>query len=212
VDAGILPVKTLSVAKERLATHFDQADRLAIARALLEDALELCARTSWLQWWVVSPDRSVLDAAARRGLRVVQDAGRGLNHALGATMRALAEAGAESTTVVPVDVPLGAPTDVMDLVDTGATSDVVVVPARRDGGTNGLHMRPPGLLATRFGPRSLQAHVNLAAAEGLRCSILSLPRLALDLDTIEDVDEMINRGEGSRTAATLARLRAARRY
>jgi 2-phospho-L-lactate guanylyltransferase len=207
VDAGLLPVKTIAEAKQRLGAGFDPDERLLIARALLQDALDLCDDAPWLQWWVVSPDESVLSAAAARGLRAVHDPGEGLNRALESAMEAIRRAGAASVSVIPADVPLASPEDLMDLVDTGSTSDVVVVPATRGGGTNGLLMRPPGLLQPRFGPGSLQAHVELAQRLALRCSILALPRLALDIDTMEDVDELMSRHGGSRCGELLEQLR-----
>jgi 2-phospho-L-lactate/phosphoenolpyruvate guanylyltransferase len=210
MDAGLLPVKALEAAKRRLSPHFDPAQRALIARALFEDALALCDATTWLEWWIVSSDGFVQSAAAERGLRVVHDPGTGLNAALRSAMRAIGDSGATSVTIVPADVPLATPEDLMDVRDTGTTSDVVVVPARRDGGTNGLYLRPPGLLEPRFGPGSLQAHAELADRLELRCSILPLPHLALDIDTIEDVDELLGspRAAAGRAGALLSRLRS----
>jgi 2-phospho-L-lactate guanylyltransferase len=113
-------------------------------------------------------------------------------------------------TVIPADVPLAWRGDIEDLLDTGATSDVVVVPSGADGGTNGLYLSPPDLLAPQFGPHSLQAHLKLAEKGGYRCSVLSLPRLALDIDGPEDVDELLTRPRGpveSRSSKILRTLR-----
>jgi 2-phospho-L-lactate guanylyltransferase (CobY/MobA/RfbA family) len=93
--------------------------------------------------------------------------------------------------VVPCDVPLAFKGDLVDLLDTGATSDVVVVPSERDGGTNGLYLNPPDLFAPRFGEGSLRRHIEIAEQKAVRCALLSLPRLALDIDTIEDVREFL---------------------
>jgi 2-phospho-L-lactate guanylyltransferase len=209
MNAGLLPVKALGAAKRRLSPHFDPGQRALIARALFEDALSLCDATRWLDWWIVSSDRFARSAAAERGLRVIQDPGTGLNAALQSGLRAIGEAGATSVTIVPADVPLATPEDLLDVRDTGTTSEVVVVPARRDGGTNGLYLRPPALLEPRFGPGSLQAHAALAARLALRCSILPLPHLALDIDTIDDVDELLASpgATGGRAGALLSRLR-----
>ncbi|CAN5724035.1 2-phospho-L-lactate guanylyltransferase [soil metagenome] len=191
MNAGLLPVKRLDRAKARLGPHFDEAQRSAIARALLDDALDLCRASRRLQWWVVTDDPAAVDGARGRGLDVLRDDGRGLNQALMHAMASVAREGASSVTIVPADVPLTCEEDLDDVLDTGATSDVVVVPARRDGGTNALHMRPPGLLAPRFGASSLSAHVAAAQRLALRCSILPLPRLALDIDTSADVRDFI---------------------
>ena len=193
MDAGLLPVKRLDRAKGRLSGWLDPDERAALALALFEDALDLCSSTPWLRWWVVSDDGEVLTIAADRGLGTIEDGGTGLNDALKMAIAEVVNHGADSVTVIPSDVPLAYEEDVRDLVDTGATSDVVVVPSDDDGGTNGLYLAPPDLLEPRFGSASLKAHVDAAADRHLRCSILALPRLALDIDTIKDVEAFLER-------------------
>ncbi|MGH2750300.1 MAG: 2-phospho-L-lactate guanylyltransferase [Actinomycetota bacterium] len=193
MDAGLLPVKRFDHAKGRLSGWLNPDERASVARALFEDALDLCSSTTWLSWWVVSDDEGVLALAGERGFRTTKDEGTGLNDALELAVQAIVSAGARSLTVVPSDVPLAYEEDLRDLLDTGATSDVVVVPSDGDGGTNGLYLAPPDLLAPSFGPSSLRAHVDAAAARRLRCSILALPRLALDIDTVTDVDAFLAR-------------------
>jgi 2-phospho-L-lactate/phosphoenolpyruvate guanylyltransferase len=206
VDVGLLPVKALAAAKQRLAPDFSPAQRREIAGALLEDALEMCATTPFIDWWVVTADPGAASAARLRGLEVFADAGQGLNDSLAAAVRVAIDAGAGSVTVIPADVPLAVPDDLTDLLDTGATSDLVLVPAPRDGGTNGLHMSPPGLVEPRFGPESLQSYVQLADRLGLRCSILGLERLTLDIDTPEDVRRFLQSSPSGHTAEALRRL------
>ena len=203
-------MKSLSRAKQRLVEHFGEEGRAEIARALLADALELCRQSSgFLAWWVVSDDDEVLDLATSYGCRGLRDAGDSLNTALTQAAHAVAREGAVSMTVVPSDAPLAYAGDLRDLVDTGSTSDIVVVPSERDGGTNGLYMRPPTLMQPVFGTSSMKAHVAIAERLGHRCSILVLPRLALDIDTIEDVDAFLRKDkmETSKTFAVLKRLR-----
>jgi len=211
MDAGLLPVKRLDRAKGRLSGWLDPDERAALARALFEDALELCTATPWLHWWVVSDDEDVRTTAAGRGFETVADDGTGLNDALKLAITDIVAHGAESVTVIPSDVPLAYEEDLRDLVDTGVTSDIVVVPSDEDGGTNGLFLKPPDLLEPRFGSSSLKAHVDAAADRRLRCSILALPRLALDIDTIKDVDAFLERPAygTSRARDLLTKLRPA---
>jgi 2-phospho-L-lactate guanylyltransferase len=211
MDAGLLPVKRLDRAKGRLSEWLDPAERTALARALFDDALDLCSSAPWLRWWVVSDDADVLKVATGRGFETVEDEGTGLNDALKLAISDIVRTGAETVTVIPCDVPLAYQEDIRDLVDTGATSDIVVVPSDDDGGTNGLFLSPPDLIEPRFGSASLKAHVDAAADRGLRCSILALPRLALDLDTIKDIDAFLERPAygSSRARDLLTRLRPA---
>ncbi len=192
MDAGLVPVKSLDTAKSRLAERYGSSGRRALAAALLQDAFDLMSSSDFLTWWVVSDDEAVLADATARGFHAVRDPGTGLNDALGAGIEAIARAGADSVTVVPADVPLAWAGDLRDLIDTGATSDVVVVPSG-DGGTNGLYLSPPAVMAPAFGPDSFRAHLSAAAALRLRCSILSLARLELDIDSAADVDALKTR-------------------
>ncbi len=210
MDAGLLPVKALDRAKSRLAPDFDESQRRAVATAFLEDALDLCTSVEFLEWWVVSDDDEVLSRAAAAGLKTVVDPGEGLNAAIAAGMQEALAAGAESLTVVPCDVPLAYRGDLADLLDTGATSDIVLVPSGDDGGTNALYLTPPNLIEPAFGPGSLQRHIALAEKQRYRCSILGLPRLALDVDTPADVDTFLAAAGdfGGRTAEVLRKLRA----
>jgi 2-phospho-L-lactate guanylyltransferase len=117
--------------------------------------------------------------------------------------------GARSVTILPSDTPLARRSDLHDILDTGATSDLVVVPSRADGGTNALYMSPANLMEPQFGAGSLAAHVREAQERKLRCSILSLERVELDIDTIEDVDAFLGMTGGGpgRTEELLGRLR-----
>ena len=208
MDAAILPVKSPARAKSRLSPRFTDQVRTEIAWALFEDALALCGSSDFVDWWVVSDDPDVLQKASTAGLATLRDAGTGLNAALETGIAEARRAGAESVSIVPADVPLAYRGDLIDLIDTGATSDIVVVPSRSDGGTNALYLSPPELIAPQFGPGSLRAHVDLAERRGLRCSILSLPRLELDVDTPEDVDLFMSerRPAATRTAELLVRV------
>jgi 2-phospho-L-lactate guanylyltransferase len=208
MDAGILPVKALVRAKRRLSASFGDDERVAIADVLLESAFDVLQGSDFLRWWVVTDDDAVDERASERGFEVVRDRGAGLNDALKIAIAHVSEAGAKSVTVLPADVPLTVPEDLLDVVDTGATSEVVVVPARTGGGTNALYVRPPDLIEPAFGPGSLAAHVRAAEAEGARCSILRLPRMELDVDTPEDLELLIEVGGGPSAAALIAALRS----
>ena len=202
MDAGLLPVKRLDRAKQRLLPHVSEAEREAIARALLDDALALCESATMFEWWVVSDDPDVAALASSRGFGIAEDPGLGLNAALRSGIATAMAAGADSVTIIPADIPLAWSGDLQDLHDTGATSEVVVVPSR-DGGTNALYLAPGDVLAPRFGAFSFKEHLAEAERLGRRCSILALPRLELDIDTIEDVDAYLARPKSVETRSSV---------
>jgi 2-phospho-L-lactate guanylyltransferase len=212
MDAGILPVKRLDKAKQRLGKHFSDEARLQIARALLEDALRLCRATSgFVRWYVVSDDPKVLDRAKAYNLFGFKDESEELNTAVAFAAQMVEREGATSVIIIPSDAPLAYEGDIRYLIDTGTTSDLVLVPSERDAGTNAIYMKPPSLLQPMFGPQSLNAHMSLAGRLGLRCSMLVLPRLSLDIDTLEDIDTFLKRdtlktSDSSRVLGTLRGL------
>ena len=210
MDAGILPVRDPRDAKRRLGEAFSPDERRQIAQALFEDALAMCKSAEFLSWWVVSDSDEVLEAADAKGFSVVKDEGDGLNPALERALAEVTKAGADSVTIVPADVPTAWRGDLEDLLDTGATADLVVVPAGSDGGTNGLYLSPPDLIAPQFGSGSLQAHIKEAEIKKLRCAVLALPRLGLDLDTPEDVKTLLEQPVGPHEGKTLKLLRSLR--
>jgi 2-phospho-L-lactate guanylyltransferase len=207
MQVGLLPVKSFRAAKQRLTGYLDEEARSGLARALFEDALMLCSQTS-IEWWLVSDEPEALERAGAAGLKTLGDRGAGLNAALVDGLEEVARAGATGVTILPSDVPLARASDVEDLLDTGDLSDIVVVPSERDGGTNALHITLPTTFRPRFGSSSLRAHIDAAEQDALRCSILALPRLALDIDTREDIEKFLagGRGSGTATAAYLERL------
>ncbi|MEA2452216.1 MAG: 2-phospho-L-lactate/phosphoenolpyruvate guanylyltransferase [Actinomycetota bacterium] len=209
MDAGLLPVKGLGRAKRRLLPHVTEEERAAIARALLDDAFDLCSSAEMFEWWVVSDDDEVRQGAKDRGFNLADDPSDGLNRALEAGIQAAIGAGAESVTIIPTDVPLAWAGDLQDIHDTGSTSDVVVVPSR-DGGTNGLYLSPGDVVQPMFGEFSFKAHIAEAERLGKRCTMLALPRLELDIDTIQDVDAYLARPKTAETRSSvlLAEIRA----
>jgi 2-phospho-L-lactate/phosphoenolpyruvate guanylyltransferase len=212
MDVAVMPVKRLSYAKGRLASHFEAPERLELARALFEDTLELAERASFLTWLVVSDDATVLTLAADKHLGVLEDRGGGLNAALAQAARHLEAREADSMTVVPADLPLAAPEDLLDVIETAHDADVVIVPSGRDGGTNALALRPPGLLEPSFGRDSFAAHFERAQRLSARCVVLPLPRMSLDIDTIEDVEDLLGRAASppTRTLGALRRWKQGR--
>jgi 2-phospho-L-lactate guanylyltransferase len=206
MDAGILPVKRLDAAKSRLDAYFDLPQRRELARAMVEDALDLCSDAPFLRWHVLTADATARSLARERGLETIEDPPEaGLNAALRHAIDRLR--GAESVTIIPADAPLATPSELQDILDTGSTSDVVVVPADRDAGTNGLFLSPPDLTEPRFGESSFRAYVKWAEEAQVRCSILPLDGFSLDVDTIEDVEKVVAEASSeTRTVRLLRRL------
>jgi len=145
----------------------------------------------------VSRDPHALTIARNHGAKTVQEDGQPhLNTALArATVVAQVHA-IRGVLILPADLPLLTPDDVLTLIDRAAKPPVVVIaPDRHGKGTNALLMVPAGQIEYDFGEGSFKRHCDRAIKSGARLEIVELPSLGLDLDLPEDL-EMVRKLEG----------------
>ena len=115
--------------------------------------------------------------------------------------------------LVPGDTPMldAAEVDRLLVESEAAGTGLAIVPDRHDSGTNALLIAPPSAITPSFGPGSLQRHRHAAEAADLSHVVEALPSLVLDVDTPEDLAELVRRLEDDesrapRTREALARL------
>lgn len=192
-----VPVKSLERAKGRLAGALSRMERAALTLAMLEDVLDACTPMPGWQTWVISPDQSVLEVAARRRARPIPEDDPGLVTAI----RQIEEeaAGGDALAVVLGDLPLATPESLARVLQT--LGPVVAVPSASDAGTNVLLRRPPEVIPPRFGTDSFRKHREAAGATGVPFSEVRAPDLAFDLDRPADVSALLATPRRCRTAA-----------
>src|SRR5512142_816581 len=151
---AIVPVKPLRRGKSRLAPAMTDDERAELNRTLLEHTLRtLTGLKEVEQVLVVSRDSEALSLARDLGARTVQEDGApALNTALRrATVIAQVYA-SSGVLVIPADLPLLAPDDVLTLLSRATNPPVVVIaPDRRRKGTNALLLAPADLIEYDFG-------------------------------------------------------------
>ena len=202
----LLPVKSLTGAKHRLADALSAHDRRLLVLAMLADVVEAGLGAD-LEPIVVSPDEEVLDAAERAGARPLRepDGLEGLNEALTWAIERLA--GASAVLILLPDTPLVTPSELMlvcaaalperggpngeDQRTAVSRGSVVAVPDRAGRGTNALLLKPSTALRPYFGPNSFARHRAAARRGGIRFVGLRLPGISLDLDTTDDMREFL---------------------
>jgi len=202
---AIIPVKSLSEAKSRLAPHFSLHQRETLALDMLRHVVQtLCASQEFELVSVVSPDMRVLEKARTWGARALFEERSGHNPALHmAALRELAE-GADALLTISADLPLLTPDDIGVMVERSTRFDVVLAPSMDGTGTNAMLARPPLAVPYLFGINSLQKHLRAASRRGLSASLYTSRGLSLDIDTIEDVQELErNTRTGANPAHTL---------
>lgn len=188
---AIVPVKPLRRGKSRLADVLSRDERTDLNRHLLENTLDTLNRIPGIeQVLVVSRDSEALALARDLGARTVQEnKNSDLNIALARATIVAKTYATRGVLILPVDLPLITPEDVLTMLDkVGEPPVVVVAPDRCGDGTNALLVCPAGLIEYEYGAGSFQRHCDLARQIGARLEICELPSLALDLDNPDDLD------------------------
>ncbi|HEV8571836.1 MAG TPA: 2-phospho-L-lactate guanylyltransferase [Actinomycetota bacterium] len=190
-----VPVKSLERAKSRLAQVLTPLERAALTLAMLEDVLDACLSMPGWQTWVVSPDESVLEVSARRRARPIVEEKAGL----AAAIRQVQEdaAGADALAVVLGDLPLLTAESLSRVLRT--LGPVVAAPSASEEGTNVLLRRPPTAIPARFGTNSFRKHRDAAELKELPFAVVHAPELAFDLDTPDDIAQLLEWRRSSRT-------------
>lgn len=189
---AILPVKTFSTAKQRLREGLEERRREALVEAMFTDVLRSLRKTTVDQIIVVTGSRYAQRIALDHGAVVLTDAETGHNDAAALGINAALDAGADRVLLVPGDCPVLDPGEVEELLGLPAKPPTaLIVPDRHGTGTNALVLTPPTAVSPSFGPGSCQRHLDLARARGANAVIVSVPSLALDIDTPDDLQSLV---------------------
>ena len=181
----------------------DSPGRVRVMRALLDHTLEqVRAAPSVATVTLVSSDDEAPGIANAHDVAHFDDRGLPWNDALAA---AIAEAvSAEAVAIVSADLPLLSVDDVEGLAAALGERGAVIARAT-DAGTNAVAMHPAGAMRTTFGStRSAALHAELARAAGLTPVIVDVKGLAYDLDTAQDLEDVLRRSMAPEVRAVLA--------
>ncbi len=189
---AILPVKRPQDAKQRLKGFLAIEQREALARLLYTQTLAALCRADGIDRVAVVTSDAEAAAHARRSGALVFEETQQVSHSVSADaacLRAM-ELGASTVLLVPIDVPTVTPTDFTRLA-AAARPGVVIVPSADGTGTNAVVRTPPDCIESRFGPGSFRAHLDQARSKGVPADVLRVPGLMFDIDTPEDVAELL---------------------
>jgi len=184
----IVPVKKLEEAKSRLSPLLLNDERKEFCLKMLEDVLTTVKTTRHIdQTVVVSKDEEAFHAAKSFDAAPLTEGQPGLNQAVSKAISWCIQRGATSTLVLPADIPLVTPMDLNRILSLGEKAAVVISPSRSGSGTNALLLTPPNVIPTFYGQHSFQRHIEEASTRAIRFRTLRSPRIALDIDTVEDL-------------------------
>src|SRR2546421_8600717 len=138
---AVIPAKSFTGAKQRLATFLQPHERRVLARAMLTDTLTACSQASGLDGvGVVTCDRDAAEVAGALGAEVLWESqAQGHSQAVAFGVQVCRQRGITAMLTLPGDLPLLTAADVQAII---ALPDprvpLVLVPNRDDLGTNAM--------------------------------------------------------------------------
>src|SRR2546425_4179473 len=184
----LLPVKEFANAKQRLSAKLDPPARAGLARAMCLDVLKTLSRTRVPNRVIVfTAADEVIEMARPFGFDVVLE--KSVDGHSAAVNHMVSELSLSSARIlsIAIDLPRLVPSEI-DFALDAASDPVTLIPSRDWTGTNGVVFISPAHIAMEYGEGSFRRHLSKAAAAGHRADVMSLPGIAFDIDTPEDLD------------------------
>jgi 2-phospho-L-lactate/phosphoenolpyruvate guanylyltransferase len=208
----LIPVKNLSRAKQRLSAVLDAQSRTELAHAMLIDVLQAISAFGGDDVSLVTSDSFALQIAKQYGFAVMRDDENvSETDAIAMATAVCVQRGIGSTLVVPGDIPLIEAEDLRAIYATAPQPGSVLVPSSDKRGSNAVLRRPAALFPLRFGNDSFMPHLSAAIKTDTSCVVLSLPRIALDVDTREDLQHLAE-APGEKVSQRLGRKLVTSRF
>jgi 2-phospho-L-lactate guanylyltransferase len=186
-------------AEGKTRLHASRRARRALSLAMLGDVLSACVAVGTTR--IVTPDAEAAAVAEEFGAATVDDPGEGQGPAVAA---ALVDLEPGPILIVNADLPCVVPADLRALLAATPAGGVALVEAL-DGTTNALSIPAPNVFAPLYGRDSAARFREHADELGLEAVSTSVPNIAEDVDTVEDLQRLQLRC-GPRTQAVLAEV------
>lgn len=192
---AIVPVKSLSASKRRLAQLLSPEQRALLVGDLMRHVLGMLSMVPDIsRTIVISSDPDVWAMADELGAAVIPEVPPpDLNTAVAQAYAVAAGSAVAGVLILPVDLPFVTSAEISLLIETGrdqppAALGVLAIAPDKDGtGTNALFLRPPAAYDFHFGPQSLQRHIDEALKREVAVRLVYTSGLQFDLDTVEDL-------------------------
>ncbi|MDI9624526.1 MAG: 2-phospho-L-lactate guanylyltransferase [Methanothermobacter sp.] len=201
---GIIPVSPFAHAKTRLSPTLSPSERKNLLKVMLKDVTK-SLKKNVDEVLVISADKEVLHFANELKVQTFKEKGQtDLNGALEQAIK-WCESKCDKVMIVPSDVPLIGKANLEGLIKDAEKYDMIIAPSK-GGGTNAL-LFPPGTIKLRFGDCSFFEHMKEAKKLKLSIKIHDSFYLSLDVNTAEDLGEIILHGKNTYTKSYLEDLK-----
>jgi 2-phospho-L-lactate/phosphoenolpyruvate guanylyltransferase len=192
---AIVPVKNFESGKSRLASLLTVEERVKLSELFLDYTLNTLSNTSAISnVVVVSSDKRAERIAKLYNAKFLQEKkNQGVNAAVALADVYISEYAVDATIVIPQDLPLLLPEDIERICTSAQEHEkcLVICPSLRFDGSNALLRRPPLLITTNYDNDSYNVHIKKAKASNAIIKIIKTKRIMIDIDTVEDVINLI---------------------
>lgn len=201
---AIIPVSKFKNAKTRLSPFLSEDEREKLLKVMLQDISDTLKKHVD-KIFIISRDEDVLNYAKSLNLdTILEDENSNLNKALKQAMK-YCKGKTRKVMIVPSDVPLIGKTNVKMLIDASKSLEFIIVPSK-GGGTNMMIMKPMAI-HTRYEGFSYKEHVQAAERKKLNPQVHDSFFMALDVNTSQDLGEIMIHGEKTHTRKYLKELK-----
>lgn len=201
---AIIPVSKFKNAKTRLSPFLSEEEREKLLKVMLQDVTDTLKKYVD-KIFIISRDEDVLKYAKSLNLdTILENEDSNLNKALKQAMKEC-KGKVRKVIIVPSDVPLIGKTNISMLIEASKNLDFIIVPSK-GGGTNMIIMKPMAI-HTKFEGFSYREHVNVAERKKLNPQVHDSFFMALDVNTAQDLGEIMIHGEHTHTRKYLKELK-----
>ena len=187
---AIIPVRSLSDGKTRLASVLDRAERYRLnARFLVHTLRTASALTG--NTVVVTRCLEAREIADASGADTLFEPTRaGLNTALQSASKIVRARGSARILILPADLPFVCLDDLRALIRHSGRAGAAIAPDQPRDGTNALCLPAGHSFRFCFGIRSFFKHQREAEKVGLEMTVVRRPSLAFDVDWPNDFSKL----------------------
>lgn len=202
----IIPVSNFSSSKTRLSSFLSEDERVSLLKSMIRDIVTNISDYV-LEIFLVSNDKDVFSFAKSLGISYIQENEHDDNKLNNALIDAISLVKGNFNDVdillLPSDIPLIKKEHVVSLKNFD--SDLIISPSK-GGGTNLLCFNSDFDFVPLFGAMSYFRHIEEANSMSMKINLIESFYLSLDVNTPEDLGEILLHGVGTYTEEYLRSL------
>ncbi|WP_456472393.1 2-phospho-L-lactate guanylyltransferase [Methanocaldococcus sp.] len=196
---AIIPVSPINNLKTRLAEFLTLEERKHLLFNMLKDIIKAL---EGLNIYIISKDSEILNfCKLELKTNTIKEKGKGLNNALKQAFDIVKE----DIIVVPADIPLIKRRNIEEIIRLKEDYDAIISPSR-GGGTNLLYLKNSSLIEPRYEGFSFLKHLEEFKRKKINYYIYDSFYISIDINTPEDLGEILIHGENSHTKKYLESL------